>query len=204
MGWFAIACVFGFLLYRALLVVRRPEAVRTALWCIVALLAIALAVDLLVLSLSPPRGWTTFLSRISGQLHALGDGMVARFILGVVLGIGFAYAIEEDRRARGQPAGRGIRPNTYMMVGLARVVLAGIAPHLDHWLSRVSGFKSSIIEIQLTSISTVHKGILADARESFADESALQVLSDYDKLIKKDIAFIEQVIIWNLEWQKDK
>src|SRR5262245_33549462 len=110
--------------------------------------------------------------------------MVARFILGVVLGFGFAYAIEEDRRARGQPAGRGIRPNTYMMVGLALIVLAGIAPHLDHWLSRVSGFKSSIIEIQLTSISTVHKGSMADARESFHDEKVLEVLGGYDARIK--------------------
>lgn len=185
MGSFAIACVLGFLLYQSRRVLpgtARGTAIGILLAATIGIIVLAwVAAKLLFSDYSP-------------------DGIVARFIFGGGLGYGLGHVIAENQRA---PSLLGRRRGLYLATGLTLILLAIVAPHLDTWLSRLNGFKTSIVEVQLTNISTAHKSILPDSRESFLDDSALQILKNYETNIAEDIAFIELFVIPDLESQKE-
>lgn len=193
MSWFAIACLVGFFLY-VLWCVWMREKGRVAVRLIISLAVLVIVVIGLI-----------YLRQIYSVFwDALSRGVVARFIFGGVLGFGFGYLVDRKNGPDSNtPLLIGHGRSTYLSLGLALVFLAAAAPFLDDWLSRLSGFKTSIIEIQLTSISTAHKSVVVpDSRESFSDEQTLAILQGYEENIAEDIAYIKLFVLRDLKWQK--
>ena len=185
MGWFATACVLGFLLY-GLWRMWLSAGSWTRAGTIIAAVLLGFAL-LKIQSLS----WDSF-----------AHGMIARFIFGGVLGFGVGYLSNAQMDGAPLLVGRG--RSTYMSIGLALVILAIAAPHLDLWLSRLAGFKTAIVEVQLTNISAAHKAVVPDSRESFLDDAALLILKNYENNISEDIAYIESFMLPDLEWQQTR
>src|SRR5438105_3463327 len=102
MGWFAIACVFGFALYRwrhdllndAWPWLRRQHPQRVARVAVL-LLVLTLALDVLSSIGTRPWHWHTPLDQLwqvlEGLVRGFGTGTFARIVFGVVLGAGVAY-----------------------------------------------------------------------------------------------------------------
>ncbi len=185
MGWFATACVLGFLLY-GLWRMWLSAGSWTRAGTIIAAVLLGFAL-LKIQSFS----WDSF-----------AHGMIARFIFGGVLGFGVGYLSNAQMDGAPLLVGRG--RSTYMSIGLALVILAIAAPHLDLWLSRLAGFKTAIVEVQLTNISAAHKAVVPDSRESFLDDAALLILKNYENNISEDIAYIELFMLPDLEWQQTR
>jgi hypothetical protein len=188
-GGFAIACVLGILLYGIWRISLSASSWTRA--GIIAGTIIALAALAFVFTKIHSFSWD-----YSAQ------GMVARIIFGAVLGFGVGYV--SDAQMHSAPLLVGPGRSTYMSIGLALVILAIVAPHLDRWLSRLAGVKTAIVEVQLTNISTAHRAVVPDSRESFLADSALQILKDYEKNISEDIAYIQLFMLPDLEWQKER
>jgi hypothetical protein len=188
-GWFAIACVLGFLLY-GIWRIRFSAGSWTRAGIIAGIIIAVVALAFVLLKIQ------SFSWDYSAQ------GMVARFIFGGVLGFGVGYLNDAQMNRAPLLIGRG--RGTYMSIGVALVILAIVAPHLDRWLSRLTGFKTAIVEVQLTNISTAHKALVSPSRESFLSDSALQILKDYETNISEDIAYIEWFTLPDLEWQKTR
>jgi hypothetical protein len=190
MGWFAISCVLGLLLYGLWRI-----SLSAGGWTRRAIITSTIIAVAAALAFVFTRGHS-FSWDYSTQ------GMVARIIFGGVLGFGVAYVSDAQMRSAPLLVGRG--RSTYMSIGMALVILAIVAPHLDRWLSRLAGFKTAIVEVQLTNISTAHKAVVPDSRESFLADSALQILKDYEKNISEDVAYIELFVLPDLSWQEER
>jgi hypothetical protein len=186
-GWFAIACVLGFLLY-GIWRIRFSAGSWTRADIIAGIIIVVVALAFVFLKIQ------------SFSWDYAAQGMVVRFIFGGVLGFGVGYLSEAQMNGTPLLIGRG--RGAFMSIGVALVILAIVAPHLDRWLSRLTGFKTAIVEVQLTNISTAHKALVSPSRESFLSDSALQILVDYEKNISEDIAYIELFTLPDLEWQK--
>ena len=151
MAWFAIACVLGLLLYGIWrLSLGAGSWIRAG---IIAGTIIAVVVPAFVFLKNQSFSWDDF-----------AQGLVARLVFGGVLGFGAGYL--SDTQTGGAPLLVGRGRSGYMSIGLVLVILAIVAPHLDRWLSRLTGFKTAIVEVQLTNISTAHKALVPDSRES--------------------------------------
>jgi hypothetical protein len=127
MGWFAIACVLGFLLYEAWRIL--PGTARRAATSV----ALATAIIIALSWVAAKQLFSEFVT----------DGIVARLLFGGVLGFGFAYVIAENRRA---PSLTSRQRGMYFSIALALIVLAMAAPHLDTWLSRLSSAQELLEE----------------------------------------------------------
>jgi hypothetical protein len=187
-GWFAIACLFGFLLYYGIW----RQSLSAGSWT----RAITIAGTTIVVAA---------LAFAFAKIQTLSwdyatQGMLARIIFGGALGFGVGYV--SDAQMHGAPLLVDRGRSTYMSIGLALVILAIAAPHLDRWLARLAGFKTAIVEVQLTNISTAHKAVVPDSRESFLADSALEILKDYESHIIEDVAYIQLFMLPDLTWQK--
>jgi hypothetical protein len=119
----------------------------------------------------------------------LGSGGFARMLLGLILGVAAGYVTDQKIQLGGVP----------LTIAGVILLLAIAAPHVDGWLSRLSGLKTSIIEIQLTSLSSASKSVQPVQREQFIRDFNLRSLSRYDEAIENDIKFIEVFEIPDLQ-----
>jgi hypothetical protein len=204
MGWFAVAAIFGFLLFwgwrGVVRICERAEAnlvgesIRDALP--------ALAVVLLILGLVAWALLSTDAGSFSGIVDAIGRGTVARFLLGGAIGFGLGYAIEQrvanapaaskprrkSRASKSSDASGGAR--VLLTVGFAAVFLALVAPHVDNWLTHISTLKSPVIELQLGSVAA-HKVAVAENSADYQDKQSLSALSGYGNDVDWDIWYLE-------------
>ena len=206
MGWFAIACVIGFLAWSVWQLGVLPQldtSAQVAKAGVVAL--IGLAIGLVV--------WATAIGEVATLaqfVDKIGEGTVARFLFGVALGFGVGHLIggaaggapAQGGGGQPAPAAAETRPNQALLtsVGLTLLILALIAPHSDRWLRNLSGLKTSVIEVQLSRISTAAKQVVPDVRQVFIDQSVLEFVKDHDKSIEKDIQLLRLFVIENLKF----
>jgi hypothetical protein len=215
MGWFAIACALGFLAFWARPIfsdwlVRTYRQTPANADILTVALGLAFLLCLLVL-------WAIVFEdarRVREVTDAIGHGVTARFLLGLLLGIGAAYMMADRarRRAGGEnapppppvvpsPAANaaaageandvgGFEAKFILPTGLAIVLVALAAPHLDRWLSRVSAVKSPLIELQVTT-ATAHKVAVSEGLESYYDAQSLRALSRYAERLEQDIAYFD-------------
>jgi hypothetical protein len=71
------------------------------------------------------------------------------------MGVASGYAKDQQMQLTG----------VWLSLAGAILVLAIIAPHVDDWLSRLAGLKTSVIEIQLTSLSSASKAVQPAQRD---------------------------------------
>ena len=71
------------------------------------------------------------------------------------------------------------------------MVLGGIAPHIDDWLSRTSGIKSSFVEIQLANISARQQLALPKRNRGFPDQTIFPLLAGTGENIGEDLIYIQ-------------
>ena len=197
MGWFAIACIFGLLLFWTWEVQSRKG--KHAVAKVAAVTAVSLIAFFLI--------WAWFVDGAHTPariIDRLGHGIVARFLFGLMLGFGIAYAMDFSPFA--QPKG-GKKPkgnvgsesvglgklgtSVLLSLGIGVAILALAAPHLDNWLRRVTTLKSSLIELQLGGIAT-HKISVAEGIAALTDAHSLAVLRNYNISMQLDIEFFER------------
>ena len=204
MGWFVLAAILGF---------AAPKAWRTLGPAGRRRMAIA-GVTILGAAIITIGPWLLF--RASSNPASLSVGWIndpafTRVVLGLILGAGADYVSRERQPPAGQasdqpsPAGDQ-KPPAAVSLSLAAgiVALAAVAPHLDDWLAHLSGFKTSLIEIQLTNLSSTSKAIEPIQRQGFNRDVVLQTLVNYDELIENDIQFIKQFEFEDIEDQKNR
>jgi hypothetical protein len=217
MGWFAIACILGYATYRGWRLLQPLELRTKTIVGVIAFFVLCIATVL----------WAIFLveaTSFGGLVEKLGQGGVARFLFGIILGFGTGYATDPYRRESGRVgrsakdgkraatvtqsggsvakatrhaagakdelaiAGKGL----LLPIGIVIVLLAITAPHVDRWLSNLTSLKTSIVEIQLASISNTTKAVLPDTRENFIDQQILEHVLQFSLSIERDILFIEK------------
>jgi hypothetical protein len=155
-------------------------------------------------------------ARTPGEIaDALQHGRVARFLLGLTLGVGVAFVMAErsffqsSHEDGGKPAAApkgsladtasgnpsdGLKDGhptlwlTSMAFGI--VVLALASPHLDDWLRRLTGFKSPYVELQLAS-SGAHKIAVEEGADVLFSTDSLSYLAVYDTKIQQDIDYLK-------------
>jgi hypothetical protein len=151
-GWFAIACLAGFLGYwqwlrmAGRLAVRRHRQIDiNDARVLVAYRLLGALVAVLILWAVLGRGALTW----GDIIDNLGDGKVARTLLGLALGFGAGFVTAQtpppppsassDHEQPKKPSGIGGLPTHFVLsTGLGIAVLALAAPHLVRWLSRLS------------------------------------------------------------------
>lgn len=181
MGWFTIALVLGFLAYSAWMALAPVVTVQKIVAAgIVAIIAIALGFLLFA-----PAG------AFSDLGFWIGSGGAARLMIGSVLGMGLSYARTQQLR----PA------SLWLSIAGAALVAALVAPYIDTWLAHITGLKASFIEVQLANVSPDRKSVEADNREFYCEEDCLRSLRSYDKSIERDIAYIDNFALKDLEYR---
>jgi len=182
MGWFVLAAILGIVLYWAWLqLVPAAAAPMTAAACGLAALLIGLVL------------WAILVEHSHSFRHvvrALGHGQVARFLLGVAIGVGCAHVLLQGLAVKSE----------MLWVAVGITIIAVIAPSVDNWLSRVTSFKSSLIEVQLSS-STGHKVAVAEKVEAYADSTVLWWLATYNEKIGQDMDYSRLVELAELDAQ---
>jgi hypothetical protein len=201
MGWFVLATILGFAAHWGWRLRLLGPAGRR--WSVVVLAAVVAAT---VIIIGPGLLFLTLTKGLHLQAGWIENPLFTRVVLGLVLGMGAAQlwsgASPSGDQASGQtpsaagdqnetPAGDQ-KPSSAVALSLAAsiVVLAIVAPHVDGWLSRVSGFKTSLIEVQLTSLSSASKAVKPAQREGYVLGYALDLLTGLDGSIGLDIQFI--------------
>ena len=138
-------------------------------------------------------------SRGLSIIDVIGRGTVARALLGIVVGFGLGYAIEhrilvaeapKGARNRSKGGERSGGTSALLTVGFGAVLLALASPHLDRWLSRLTSFKSPIIELQLGSVAS-HKVSVTEGAAALNNVASLKNLSTYARAINQDIEFAQ-------------
>lgn len=99
MGWFIIAGIFGFLLFRLWHLPAQGRERRLVIW-LTAIIGAFLAANAL-------RLWNAHSFALNWLPDAFGGGVFARFLLGVAVGFGAAYATEE-RPSEDGPGTQGV------------------------------------------------------------------------------------------------
>jgi hypothetical protein len=204
MGWFVIAALLGFFVYRAhnpLDDARKRAAKKLDGWLNAAATtlskilhgqvtkraavgALILVVVVLVLSWASARGDT-----FTWFANAIGSGHFARVVLGFILGFAWGYATEYGKQV-GVP----------FVAALGIVALTALAsPHIDRWFQQLTSLKTSLIEIQLTSISATSAPLHSDQRESFVEIDALRFANDIGNSVERDIAYLKWFAIPDAE-----
>jgi hypothetical protein len=178
MGWFVLATIVGYVAYAA------QQRLRTACVVVSVLLAVAFAVWWLVWA--PPGTARSLAQWFNNYTFTF-----TRVLLGLVLGAGAGHAA-----AQPQPS------TAWLSLAGAIVILALVVPYVDGWLSRLTGFKTSIIEIQLAKLSSSTKALQPVQRDHFIRDVALESLTQYDHSIEMDIEFIDRFEIPDLENKK--
>jgi hypothetical protein len=168
MGWFVLATIVGYAAYLG----WPTRGLRNTCLVVAALLAVAFVI-----------WWLTCAP--SGTARSLADGInnyaFTRVLLGLVLGAGAGHAA-----AQTQPS------TSWLSLAGAIVILALVVPYVDGWLSRLNGFKTSIVEIQLANLSSSNKALQPVQRDQFVRDVALKSLTQYDDSIQLDIEFINR------------
>jgi hypothetical protein len=108
-------------------------------------------------------------------------------LLGLILGI-----VSGSIFARYGTSTGGAAYNSMMLsFALTITILALSAPHIDRWLSRLTSLKTSVVEIQLASISTTTRTVQAGQRQAFYEDRALASAAGLADIVKGDISFID-------------
>jgi len=212
MGWFAIAFLIGFLVYWQWQKQRQI--------CLALALIACIALVLVAIGYACRHSLALLLDRI-------GQGYVARILLGFALGNATAYVLEERATLRNAqiealkaggnaaaPAGDGGKGESSVLGGIAGmgttallwlaaviVFVAVAAPHLDGWLRRATSLKLPFGELQVASVNS-HASIAADNIELLADSWSMSHLGDYHERIRQDAEYINQFEIPELEKRK--
>ena len=210
MGWFAIAFLAGFLAY------WQWEKQRQA--CVALLIVACIAAVLFAIGYACRYSLDLLLDRI-------GQGYVARILLGFALGNATAYFIEERTalhkaqlellKAGAPPApADDAKAAPSALEGVAGVSMTGLlwvaalilffaiaAPHLDGWLRRMTSLKLPFGELQVASLS-VHHSMRAESIDLMSDATSMATLSDYNERIRQDIEYITEFEIADLTQQK--
>lgn len=201
MGWFILATILGFVAHWAWFSLgsgrRRQVGLTVAAIAGVAIMVIVPA----LLAQAVPKD-------VYPQADWVENRTFTRVLLGLVLGVG-AGNIWSLRAAHGDRANNARRVTAddlaqspigdhkiwlavWLPLAASIVLLAMVGPHIDNWLSQLSGFKTSIIEIQLTSLSSTSKAVKPVQRTGFVRDVALKVLTELDEQIELDADFIKQ------------
>src|SRR5262245_44166207 len=118
MAWFIIASIVGlaaYFVWRGLY----PFLTTRAVIACAAVVAVVVIIGLLVVSPGAIRN----------VVLQIDDGTFARLLLGFILGAGVGYATD-------QPA---VSAAVWLPLGAAILLLAIIAPHVDAWMTRLTG-----------------------------------------------------------------
>jgi hypothetical protein len=212
MGWFAIAFLIGFLAYWQ--------------WQKQRQICVALAFAACIAAVSFAIGYACRYS-LDLLLDRIGQGYVARILLGFALGNATAYVLEERATLRNaqiealkagggaaKPAGDGGKGEPSVLGGIAGmgttallwlaaviVFVAVAAPHLDGWLRRMTSLKLPFGELQVASVNS-HASIAADSIDVLADYWSMTHLGGYHERIRQDAEYINQFEIPELEKRK--
>lgn len=134
--------------------------------------------ELLALVFLAVAGWLV----LHDDLAGLSEGTIARAALGAVIGH-FIYRLLTSEPTTG-----------LISVALALVILASAAPHIDRWMSKLSGFKGAGFEFQLASTTTANKAItVAQSSEYYMSYVVFPTLKNYGAILQTDIDFIQLV-----------
>ncbi len=205
MGWFVLAAILGF---------AAPKAWRTLGPAAGRRIAIAGAaiIGVAIITIGPP--WLLFLA--SSKTAALPTDWIdnpafTRVLLGLILGAGADYVSREPRPSAGKTGDPNSsstddqKPPSAVSLSLAAgiVLLAIVLPYLDAWLSHLAGFKTSLIEIQLTNLSSTSKIVEPIQRQGFNRDVVLETLVVYDELIENDIQYIRRFELKDIEDQNN-
>lgn len=191
MGWFAISCVIGFLGFLA-----RPKSSNR-----VQVLLAVFAFTVVLISLGTWALLVGYAHSLGEAVDFIGEGYGARSILGLVLGAGAAFVVEEKTRppAEVAPPGSekasrdraGLANHLVLSVGLGIAFLAITAPHLDRWLTRLTSIKSPVVELQISS-STSHRISITDSHDVYDDVDSLNYLSSYADRLPQDLQYAQK------------
>jgi hypothetical protein len=200
MGAFALACLCGFLGYRArsaLLGWLRQNWLTNDNASFVSLIVgFGVVLGGLVLWAFLSEDSFTFDHLVDG----LSDGRVARFLFGLALGAAGGYVLA--LRSSGQVSNNaaaitptekltfgGLRPHFILSVALGTTILAIAAPHVDAWLSNLTSFKSPLVELQVASTST-HKISVVEGSATLFNIDSIDYLKAYNDRLAHDIDYI--------------
>jgi hypothetical protein len=191
MGWFVIACMLGYLGYWGWRFISDRRPLAAFLFVVGSFVVVFVS---LVLWARLSEDAESF-GEIADTLH---DGRVARFLLGIVLGAGVALTMAgsagvqaDDKDAPANSAPAPLPAHLVLSLGLGILLLALTAPYVDGWFRRVTGFKSSVIELQLAGAAT-HRISIAEGQETLILEHSLEYLEGYASKIETDIEYYEK------------
>jgi hypothetical protein len=204
MGWFVLAAILGFVAHSVWrsLGMPRPRLTAMILADIAGLAVIVIVLLLLLLALSkdvyPHTDWVenrTFTRVLLGLVLGLGAGHV--WSLRALPGDIANNARQDDATDQaGAPAfDHKLWLAVWLPLAASILLLALVVPHADNWMVRLSGFKTSLIEIQLTSLSSTSKALKPTQRDTFIRDIVLQALTQFDERIAQDIDFIEKFFL---------
>ena len=137
-------------------------------------------------------------ARTVGQIaDSLHHGLVARFILGLVLGAGAAFVIAERSPLKpgggdAAPTPGGLPMHLILSMGIGILLLALTAPYVDGWFRRLAGFKSPLIELQLVAGASTHKVSVTEGLDSLINQHHLAYMMHYDIRIRQDINYFSK------------
>src|SRR5262245_34584493 len=149
MAWFIIACVTGFLSCLIWEKLNPPITRGKVLAFLIGVTLVVIAVGQWLIFVAPSNTTRTLLVAVESDRSA-------RLLLGFILGIGLGYVRQSSQA----------QSSSMWLTVSGAVVLLGVAlPHLDSWLSHLSGLKTAFIEIQLTKVSAASKSVQPSQRE---------------------------------------
>jgi hypothetical protein len=177
-GWLIIACMLGVLVFRWQRGSAHPLRIM--------LLAAGIFVTgLVVWAVYVEYAWS-----VTQFFAVVGDGTVARFLLGLGFGFGAAYVVVEFLPKEHSGGGHKA-PITLLGTAFGIVLLLALAaPHLDNWLRRAASIKSAFVELQLTS-ATTHTVAVAESGEAQSVAFSLDALTNMASKIRQDIEYME-------------
>jgi len=186
MGWFALAVIVGALL-RVWWTHRPANGPRwtVAVGGVVLVLGFGLAT------------WLALSERaaLSEMAATIGTGQTARFLLGLTFGFVTAHGLY----------GGLITGLNFLSLTLGIGALAIIAPNVDTWLPRLTGFKAAVVEIQLaTSARANHKFAVTESMETFVRDTTFAFLAGYPEKIQIDRDYYRNIELAQLIVQSRK
>jgi hypothetical protein len=195
MNWFVLAAILGFAAPRG----WRWLGSAGRWWLAMTVAAIACLAAVIV---GPMLLFSGAYKNFHLQTDWINNPTFTRVLLGLILGAGADYVSRQAPSYPGQASDQKPSSAVGLSIAASIVLLALVAPHVDGWLSHLSGFKTSLIEIQLTNLSSTSKAVKPAQREGFIRDIALKSLAEYDESIEKDIDFIKRFELEDIAEQK--
>lgn len=129
-----------------------------------------------------------------------GGGWIARILLGIALGFGAGWVVEQRQNdlKSARLGGSNAAPwgladwGAAMSAAAAVALLAVFAPVIDDWLPRITGLKTAVVEFQVQR-QTDHHVAVADATDITGPPFALISLQGFPKRLHQEIQYLKLI-----------